>query len=165
MLANQEEFVYVTWQEREKQRQAQEYLARAQRRKETIRRAREDEQQTEHLKSQAQAATQQISTMMGDYQSRRTQPEAADADERSSTYAFSQVSQRLAKPTTIPFERIQRTITILQKEFRRKKSERGSYLEHDNGGDDSDYESYMQQRARDTAAFQNGNSMLIDERR
>ena len=156
----------MTWQEREKQRQAQEYLARAARRKETIRRAREYQKQTEHLNSQAQAATQQLSTMMGDMQSRRhSQPEPAEVDDNNSTYAFSQVSQRLAKPSTIPFERIQRTITTLQREFRRKKCERGSYLEQHNGHGDNDSECCMQQRARDTADFHAGKSMLIDETR
>ena len=33
MLANQEEFVYVTWQERERNKQAQDYLTRALRHK------------------------------------------------------------------------------------------------------------------------------------
>ena len=40
MLANQDEFVYVTWQERERHRAAMEYLDRAKRRAEVLKKAR-----------------------------------------------------------------------------------------------------------------------------
>ena len=50
--------------------------------------------------------------------------------------------KQLAQPTTIPYERIQRTITILQRSFRMRQSERSSEKEN-TPSNDSAVQSYL----------------------
>ena len=115
MLANQDEFVYVTWQDRERIKQAMVYLKRSRKHSETIKRASRYEKQL--MNSQRTEEDRLIGTNL--------------PDEIHSAAGHSQFSfdpQKLAQPTTISFARIEKTIKTLQQQFRKSHSERGSYL-------------------------------------
>ena len=149
MLANQEEFVYVTWQERERHQLALNYLERSKKYAETKRRAREYQKEIERKELEEKMKNE--NHLMPNEQG--TQHDMSlESSKAQSQSMFSFNPQKLAQPTSVSFERIQRTITKLQQQFRKRNSERGSYM------DDPpvDVDMSRMQGSTGTAGFVNG---------
>ena len=106
MIANQDEFVYVTWQERERHRLALAYLERAKKRSETNKRARELQKKQESNLSSA-------GNHEGDESHHHATLSTLGNNQLENKSQMSFDPQKLAEPKTISYERIVRTITLL----------------------------------------------------
>lgn len=111
MVANQDEFVYVTWQERERHRLAHEYLERSKKHSETMKRFRKAE------KDRAMELEQAHKQLELQHHGKHIEDgKSVSSGGNKSQFSFD--PQKLAQPKTISYQRIHDTIVLLQTKFR-----------------------------------------------